>query len=143
MGLCVRRLLKVGVARSQWNMRVTGSERALQFVPEHFKWYQKRLKIAGAAALTKTVCTPSRVGASACIKDGRGKRGGGFLVRPRCHSGHVSLTREDWNVITRVSFPERFKEKWLMGCSAWLWADLSPQNGSVQIKYPACCPRLQ
>lgn len=78
MGLCVRRLLKVGVARSQWNMRVTGSERALQFVPEHFKWYQKRLKIAGAAALTKTVCTPSRVGASACIKDGRGKRGGGL-----------------------------------------------------------------
>lgn len=43
-------------------MRVTGSERALQFVLEDFKWYQKRLKIVGAAALTKTVCTPSRVG---------------------------------------------------------------------------------
>lgn len=124
-------------------MRVTGSERALQFVLEDFKWYQKRLKIVGAAALTKTVCTPSRVGAaSGCIEDGGGKRGGS-LVRPRCHSCRVSLTRGDWNVITRVSFPERFKEKWRMARTAWLWADLSPQNGSVQIKYPACCPRLQ
>lgn len=59
----------------------------------------------------------------------------------------VSLTRGwgwgGWNVITRVSFPERFKGKWLTACTGWLRADLSPQNGSVQIKYPACCPRLQ
>lgn len=60
-------------------MRVTGSERALEFVLEDFKWYQKRLKIAASAA----VRTPSGVGAALdCIKDGRRKRGG-LLVRPQ------------------------------------------------------------
>lgn len=121
-------------------MRVTGSERALQFVLEDFKWYQKRLKIVGAAALTlHSIQSRSRVR----LHRGRRREAG----RVAGAAEMPFLPREsdsgDWNVITRVSFPERFKEKWLMARTAWLWADLSPQNGSVQIKYPACCPRLQ
>lgn len=86
---------------------------------------------------------PPGVGAAfECIKDG-GRKRGGLLLRPQMPFVPRESDSGDWNVITRVSFPERFKEKWLLACSAWLRADLSPQNGSVQIKYPACCPRLQ
>lgn len=34
---------------------------------------------------------------------------------PRCHSCRVSLTWGDWNVIARVSFPERFEGKMAPG----------------------------
>lgn len=74
-------------------MRITGSERALEFVLEDFKWYQKRLKIVVAAAANKDGLHSIQSELRSTALRTAGGSGEGCWCGPRCHSCRVSLTR--------------------------------------------------